>query len=243
MQTLNNYPEINVRSDMVVELIDSMASDQSVIRSAQVSAKGKNDPTKVPERFINALMEGRHGSPFEHSVFTFYVNVPIFVAREWMRHRIGSFNEMSGRYTELKPDFYIPGEERPLINHGTSMKPKFEHGTNSAKEKLLLENLNVWHEDSSAVTWSTYTEALDAGIAKEVARGVLPVNIYTEFYWTVNARSLMNFISLRGIQEGAKFPSHPQFEIQRAAMQVENLFKGLMPITHQTFVNNGLVAP
>ena len=99
---------IEYSSDIYVKLVRSMASDDMVIQAAQVSSKGENNPDTVPERLINALLKGRHGSPFEHTAFTFFIEAPIFVFREWQRHRISSFNEMSGRYTELKPKFYVP---------------------------------------------------------------------------------------------------------------------------------------
>ena len=93
--------DIEFSSEMTVKLVRSMASDDMVVQAAQVSAKGENNPETVPKRLINALLQGRHGSPFEHTAFTFFVEVPIFVVREWQRHRMSSFNEMSGRYTEL----------------------------------------------------------------------------------------------------------------------------------------------
>lgn len=239
--------EIEFSSEMTVKLVRSMASDDMVVQAAQVSGKGENNPDTVPKRLINALMSGKHGSPFEHNAFTFFVEAPIFVFREWHRHRIASINEMSGRYTELLPKFYIPGPDRRMYNTGTKMKPNFVSFAEYAEGTLLQDDVSAVFPEAlrqeSAVLWNRYQDALKRGIANEVARMVLPVNIYSQMYWTVNARSLMNFLSLRSSQEGATFPGYPQREIQMAAEQVEALFAEQMPFTHAAFVANGRVAP
>lgn len=228
---------IEYSSDISVKLVRSMASDDMVIQAAQVSSKGENNPDTVPERLINALLKGRHGSPFEHTAFTFFIEAPIFVFREWQRHRISSFNEMSGRYTELKPKFYSPDVERGVINVGTKMKPVFVNHLEAAMDIQAILN----HQSSSA--WEHYQFMLKAGIANEVARMALPVNVYSQMYWTVNARSLMNFLSLRVESDDSTFRSYPQYEIDVAARKVERNFQEQMPLTHKAFVQNGRVAP
>lgn len=228
---------IEYSSDIYVKLVRSMASDDMVIQAAQVSSKGENNPDTVPERLINALLKGRHGSPFEHTAFTFFIEAPIFVFREWQRHRISSFNEMSGRYTELKPKFYSPDVERGVINVGTKMKPVFVNHLEAAMDIQAILN----HQSSSA--WEHYQFMLKAGVANEVARMVLPVNVYSQMYWTVNARSLMNFLSLRVESDDSTFRSYPQHEIDVAARKVERNFQEKMPLTHKAFVQNGRVAP
>lgn len=229
---------VEFSSDMTVKLVRSMASDDMVIQAAQVSAKGENNPETVPERLINALLKGRHGSPFEHTAFTFFVEAPIFVFREWQRHRISSFNEMSGRYTELKPKFYIPGTDRKMINYGTKMKPKFSYDRNGAGQQFCGDILS-----QSLEAWAIYENALEEGIANEVARMVLPLNVYSQMYWTVNARSLMNFLSLRVESDDSTYRSYPQYEIDLAARKIEDAFAHHMPATHKAFVENGRVAP
>ena len=228
---------IEYSSDIYVKLVRSMASDDMVIQAAQVSSKGENNPNTVPERLINALLKGRHGSPFEHTAFTFFIEAPIFVFREWQRHRISSFNEMSGRYTELKPKFYSPSVERGVINVGTKMKPVFVNHLEAAMDIQAILN----HQSSTA--WEHYQYMLKAGIANEVARMALPVNVYSQMYWTVNARSLMNFLSLRVESDDSTFRSYPQHEIDLAARKVERNFQEQMPLTHKAFVQNGRVAP
>lgn len=234
--------EIEFTQELIVKPIRNMAHDHYVIEAARASNLGENelavDPDVDPERFINALMKGRHGSPFEHTAFTFFVSAPIFVFREWQRHRISSFNEMSGRYTELLPKFYIPGTDRKMINHGTKMKPKFSYDRDGAGNDFRFA-LKVNNEEA----WETYQNALDRGISNEVARMGLPLNVYSQMYWTVNARSLMNFISLRIESDDSMFRSYPQHEIDVPAQKVEKYFAEVMPATHKAFVENGRVAP
>lgn len=228
---------IEFSSEITVKLVRSMASDDMVVQAAQVSSKGENKPETVPQRLVEALMAGKHGSPFEHNAMTFFVEAPIFVFREWQRHRISSFNEMSGRYTELLPKFYIPAEDRKLVNLGTKMKPQMAYDDIKARftqELLKINNTNAWAD---------YQMILRQGVANEVARMVLPVNIYSQMYWTVNARSLMNFLSLRVESEDSLVKSHPQWEIQMGAEQVERIFAELMPATYAAFVKLGRVAP
>lgn len=228
---------IEFSSEMTVKLVRAMASDDMVVQAAQVSAKGENKPETVPLRLIEALMKGRHGSPFEHNAFTFFVEAPLFVFREWQRHRVGSFNEMSGRYTKLLPKFYTLSPGRKVINKNTKMKPEFEYS-----EFLWNETSGVM-ADNAEDSWEVYEYLLRNGVANEVARMVLPLNIYSQMYWTVNARSLMNFLSLRIESEESLVKSYPQWEIQMGAEKVEEAFRHHMPATWHAWVANGRVAP
>lgn len=230
--------ELIFSSDVEVKLIRHMAADDHVIQAAQVSARGENSPNTVPPRLIKALLEGKHGSPFEHSTFTFYVKAPIFVFREWFRHRISSFNEWSGRYSELLPEFYVPAETRKLINEGTKMKPQFVPASDAVYNETRSSVEYISH-----AAWNEYQRLLGMDVANEVARIVLPVNIYSQMYWTVNARSLMNFLSLRVESEASLVKSYPQWEINMGANVVEEIFAETMPLTHEAFLLNGRVAP
>jgi thymidylate synthase (FAD) len=177
-------------------------------------------------------------SPFEHNSMTFYVQAPIFVFREFMRHRIASYNEESGRYRELRPVFYVPGPQRRLRQVGKPGAYQFLEGTPEQTELVEAETKRVCRE-----AYAAYQRMLEAGIAREVARIVLPLTIYSSMYVTMNARSLMNFLSLRTGREGARFPSFPQREIEMCAERMEELWAGLMPLTHAAFEANGRVAP
>lgn len=233
---------INFRSDVTVELVNSMAKDSDVAMAARVSTVSGNHEKVVDltkdAGLINYLMRDRHGSPFEHNAFTFYIEAPIFVFREFMRHRIASYNEESGRYKELSPVFYVPNEDRKLVQVGKAGAYTFEDGT----EEQSRETREAISE-SSKQSYQHYQQMLDAGIAREVARAVLPVNIYSSMYVTMNARSLMNFLSLRTMREGTHFPSFPQREIEMVAEKMEEFFAEKMPITYETFNKNGRVAP
>jgi thymidylate synthase (FAD) len=187
---------------------------------------------------INYLMRDRHGSPFEHNSMTFYVQAPIFVFREFMRHRIASYNEESGRYRELRPVFYVPGADRNLVQVGKTGSYEFTPGTPEQTQLVDTEVRAVCTE-----AYSSYQRMLEAGVAREVARMVLPVTIYSSMYVTMNARSLMNFLSLRTMREGTHFPSFPQREIEMVAEKMEQFWVDLMPMTSASFNANGRVAP
>lgn len=233
-----SYPEIKILTSPEVKLIDSMATDLSVTRSAQVSVKGENKPDTDMPRLINYLMSARHGSPFEHATFTWFVKAPIFVFREFHRHRIASYNEMSGRYTELKPEFYLPAGDRPLVNVGTSARPEFEPGDEDMYYDMQESVLEAY-----SIAWQNYQDLLAAGVANEVARIILPVGIMSQMYVTMNARALMNFLSLRIDHPEAAVRSRPQYEIQQVAKLMEEDFKAQMPHTWEAWHKNGRVAP
>jgi thymidylate synthase (FAD) len=236
--------DIEFRSDVTVELVKHAASDADVIWAARVSTKGEQsleDLGKDPERsagLINFLMRDRHGTPFEHSSMTFYVQAPIFVFREFMRHRTFSYNEESGRYRRLRPVFYVPGPERKLVQQGKPGAYEFTDGTDE-QHKVATETIKA----SCETAYASYLAMLDAGIAREVARMVLPVGIFSSMYATCNARALMNFLSLRTARPDSAFPSFPQREIEMVAERMEAQWAAVMPLTHAAFEKNGRVAP
>jgi thymidylate synthase (FAD) len=241
---MTTVQDITFRSDMTVELIKHAASDADVIWAARVSTKGEQTLAEIdadPERsagLINFLMRDRHGTPFEHSSMTFYVQAPIFVFREFMRHRTFSYNEESGRYRKLNPVFYRPGPDRKLVQTGKPGAYVFESGTPEQHELVT-----VAVEESCRQAYAAYLSMLEAGVAREVARTVLPVGLYSSMYATCNARALMNFLSLRVQDSSSTFPSFPQREIEMVAQQMEELWAGLMPLTHAAFERNGRVCP
>ena len=236
--------EINFRSDVTVELVKASASDSDVIWAARVSTAGENSLDDVDsdasrsEGLINYLARERHGSPFEHTSMTFFISAPIFVFREFMRHRIASYNEESGRYRELRPNFYVPSKERKLVQIGKAGSYTFIDGTDEQYETTVRAI-----KESCTVAYENYKKMLDAGVAREVARAVLPVGLYSSMYVTMNARALMNFLSLRTSREGSHVPSYPQREIEMVAEKMEQYFATLMPLTHGAFEKSGRVAP
>ncbi len=239
--------DILFRSDVTVELVRASASDSDVLFAARVSTQGEQTlesasaGTEASDRdkgLINYLMRDRHGSPFEHNSMTFYVQAPIFVFREFMRHRIASYNEESGRYKELSPVFYVPGPERNLVQIGKTGAYEFIPGT--AEQTALVEQET---RTISQHAYESYQRMLEAGVAREVARIVLPLNIYSSMYVTMNSRALMNFLSLRTTRPGTHFPSFPQREIEMCAEKMEEFWAELMPYTYEAFNKNGRVAP
>jgi thymidylate synthase (FAD) len=235
---------VEFRSDVTVELVRSSASDADVVFAARVSTVGEQsladvdaDPAEA-SGLINFLMRERHGSPFEHNSMTFFVQAPIFVWREHMRHRIASYNEESGRYRELLPIFYIPARERNVVQVGKPGAYEFLPGT--ADQYELIE---AQMRSSCEQAYAAYQSMLEAGVAREVARMVLPVSIYSSAYVTMNARALMNFLSLRKKSDDSQFPSYPQREIEMVAEAYETAWSNLMPLSYTAFIRNGRVAP
>lgn len=208
------------------------ASDLSVVNAARVSFNKRHDEMEEgDDKLINFLLKNRHGTPFEMTFFKFRVKAPIFVFREWHRHRIASINEWSARYSELKGQFYIPKWENVRKQIG---KPgHYVYETAPADDAATFTRQL---EYQSLQAFNYYQAALAIGIAKEQARFFLPVNIYSEMYWAVNARSLMNFLSLRNTDKA-------MFEIRQYAKVMETIWSQIMPATHQAFIENGRIAP
>jgi thymidylate synthase (FAD) len=203
-----------------VRLIEFMGGDQRAVESARVSFGSVSKGEAADRKLIEYLLEHGHFSPFEHSVFQFHIKCPIFVARQWMRHRIASYNEISARYTEVHDEFYFPSEFRAQdrSNRQGSLQ------SSSLDQKRMLDI----YDKAIKSAYASYKELLDAGAAREMARMVLPVSQYTQFHWTINARSLLNFINLRA-------DSHAQWEIRRYAEAIQEIFKGKMPWTWEAY--------
>jgi thymidylate synthase (FAD) len=215
-----------------VRLDDAMASDLSVVNAARVSfARRKDEMDEADEGLIRFLMRDRHGTPFEHNAFRFHIRSPIFVAREWMRHRVGSFNEFSMRYAKATDDFYVPEPDDVRSQVGKPGAYSFEPVSPALAEQTRDELRAVYEQ-----AYATYERLVEAGVARELARSVMPVGAYTEFFWTINARSLMNFVSLRAAETA-------QREIRRYAEACETFLAERMPVTHAAFVAAGRVAP
>lgn len=237
--------ELTFKDHVDVKLISHMGDDASVVAAARVSTEGLQSLEYLDggegegRGLINFLMSNRHGTPFEHNAMTFFVSAPIFVFREFHRHRIGwSYNEESGRYTQLKPVFYIPNRDRNLQQVGKTGAYEFVPGTDE-QYQIMSEG----HKAVCEASYANYERQLEAGIAKEVARMSLPVNIFSSMYATCNARSLMAFLGLRTNRPDATFPSKPQREIEMVAEFFEFDFARLLPLVHETFENNGRVCP
>ncbi len=217
-----------------VSLVSQFGDDLAIVNAAKVSfASYETEMTEKAAGLLNYLIKNKHATPFEHSVFKFYIKCPIFIAREWMRHRWSSFNEMSMRYhVPQTMDFYTPKKDairKQVGKPGAYTFEKFEtdREQTQAYARVIQKFNKIYSEAEDA-----YRELIKHGIAKEVARSVLPVGQYTEFIWTVNARSLMNFLSLRN-------DINAQLEIREYAEIIENIMSEVLPDTYSSWVANG----
>lgn len=216
-----------------VRLVKWMGSELDIVNAARVSFA--NESLEFDEDdagLIRYLLKNKHGSPFEQGfVAHWHIRLPIFVMREWVRHRIGhSVNEESGRYSVMRGDFFEPDHLR--IQKGKPGAYVFEVIQDEELYGEFLDDLSEVNQQA----WYFYKKWLDKGLAKEQARIALPLNLYTEIRWTSNARSLMNFLALRNSQ-------HAMYEIRRYSQAMEKDFKQHMPTVSQAFELNGRVAP
>lgn len=214
-----------------LELEAHCASDLAVVNAARVSLhKQSAELTERDEGLIKFLMREHHGTPFEHGYFRFRVKAPIFVFREWHRHRVGhSYNEWSARYSTLEPEFYIPEEITAQVG-----KPG----------AYTFEEIDDWRKHDTKgqleyvyrLSYDVYSYLIRQGIAKQQARLSLPVATYSEMIWSCNPRSLMHFLNLRN-------SANAQHEIRCYAIEAENIFKEIMPVTAQAFIDGGRIVP
>jgi thymidylate synthase (FAD) len=209
----------------------ALASDLAVVNGARVSFNQESDEMSDRDAgLIRFLVRERHGSPFEHGYFRFLVKAPLFVVREHHRHRAGhSYNEWSGRYSKMDAEFYVPENVRTQVGKpgNYSFEAVEEHVRDEARREI---------EENAERAFEAYERMLEQGVAKEVARAVLPLSTYTKYYWSCNPRSLMHFCSLRN-HEAA------QYEIRQYAAAAESFLERLMPITHAAFIANDRIAP
>jgi thymidylate synthase (FAD) len=231
--------EVSLRSDVTVQLIDSMGTEDRVVQVAKVSTLGADSRDAAGNtRLLKYLFRDQHGVPFEHVLFTFYFEIPVFVSRQIVKHRISSINEESGRYREFLPNFYVPRDNRKLVQIGKTGDYHFVDGTREQKELVRKELLT-----SSQQWWDSYERILDAGVAKEVARMGMPVNTYTSMFFTVNMRSLMNFIAKRKEWDGAQVVSHAQDEVALVTDKMVEIIKEKFPNIWEAFEESKYVAP
>ena len=244
-------------SDITVEPIMQIGSDDMIAAAAWVSTtaqeafqRAKENPEDV-EKLIPYLIKHRHGSPFEHGMLTLYVHAPIFVWREWHRHRIGfSYNEESARYKKLDPVFYVPSIDRPMMKPDVAWKPgrpkfitlsefyNFPDEINGVFDEMTDDMIQGYRDE-----YARYERQLERGLDPGLARDNLPVGIYSSCWVTCNPRSIMAFLSLRVGTDESMFRSYPLYEIDQAARRIEAIFEAHWPITHAAFVASGRVAP
>lgn len=226
----NRWTLVNVLDHGSVQLVDYMADDLDVVNAARVSY-GQHHALmdEGDEKLIEYLMRERHTTPFEQNAIKIRVKLPIFVAREWQRHRIGwSYNEQSGRYMKLNKEFYMPAPSDVRTRVGKPGHYTYEP-VHIEVSQNFLEGLKINYNDA----WLVYETAIATGVAPEVARLCLPVATYTQMIATCNAHSLMHFLRLR-------MATTAQWEIRVYAQALYQIFEQLMPITCAAFYRHVL---
>jgi len=223
-----------------VNMIETTFSDDTVCFAAWTSTKGDEADHDARKGLINRLMKDRHGSPFEHMWIQFQVTAPIFVWREHHRHRMASYNEESARYRTMRPRFYVPPRHRPLVQRAGTKAMDYDIVEGTDIDYGMVRGILM---QESRTSYASYERLLETGVVREVARMCLPVNLMSTCIVTMNARALMNFLSLRVKDPDAAHPSNPQWEINRVADEYEKHFARNAPLTYEAFIANGRVAP
>jgi thymidylate synthase (FAD) len=204
-----------------VRLVDSMGDDAAIVQAARVSYAQGTKSVSDDRGLIRYLMRHRHTTPFEMVDFKFHIKCPIFVARQWLRHRTASVNEVSARYSILPDEFYMPEN---LRFQSTSNKQGGEETFPDGTDQLLL----LKQKASCDMAFHVYDELLSKNCSRELARSHLPLNTFTEFYWKINLHNLLHFLELR-------MDGHAQKEIRDLAVQVYDLIKPVVPVTCEAF--------
>ena len=220
MNSINVPPENHVRvldgGQGWIGLLNHMGDENAITNAARVSfSKMKNTFDEKDEKLLKYLIDNKHLTPLEHVCFTFSVHCPLFVARQWMRHRNGSYNECSRRYTEVDMEFYKPEIYRKQSDNNKQA---------SIIDSKIEDNDRVVDmvESCRNECWATYEKRLSLGVCKEQARGILPQNMMTTFWWSVDLRSLINFLQLRD-------DDHAQVEIREYAKAIKKLVCPYIP--------------
>lgn len=221
--------EYKVLNHGFVRLVDYMGGDARIVQSARVSYGAGTKTVRDDTRLINYLMRNDHSSPFEQVIFTFHVKMPIFVARQWVRHRTARMNEISGRYSVMTDDFYLP-ERIPIQSTDNKQGSSVE----SLPQDLAKELLELMSEDQRKV-YEHYQEMIEKGVSREIARINLPLSLYTEVYWQIDLRNLFHFLKLR-------LDSHAQYEIRCYAEVMAEMVKKVAPIAWNAFEEHVLYA-
>jgi len=207
-----------------VRLVDYMGTDDSIVQAARVSYGKGTKSVSADRELIRYLMRHRHTSPFEMVEFKFHVKLPIFVARQWIRHRTANVNEYSGRYSEMKDEFYIPDIDQIRTQNTVNRQGRSE----STLPQNQAEEINEMLSNTQKQLFEEYKSLLDMDIARELARINLPLSTYTEWYWKIDLHNLLHFLKLR-------LDFHAQYEIRIFSDKIAELIKPIVPMTYEAF--------
>lgn len=223
--------EIKCLDHGFVRLVDVMGDDEAIVQAARVSY-GKGTKSVTEDRgLIRYLMRHKHTSPFEMVEFKFHIKLPIFIARQWIRHRTANVNEYSGRYSEMKDEFYIPEQSQMRTQ---SLVNKQGRGDDNLPDESITSILALLNESNSRL-FNEYTEMLDMGLAREIARINLPLSNYTEWYWKIDLHNLFHFLRLR-------IDPHAQYEIRVYGEAMAEIVKAIVPMAWSAFEDYNLNA-
>ena len=219
--------EFKVLDKGFVRMVDYYGSDQRIVQSARVSYGDGTKSVSQDAALIDYLLRHQHTSPFEQVVFTFHLKMPIFVARQWVRHRMGRMNEVSGRYSVMRDEFYVP-EDSCIAKQSKDNKQGRE--SEPLPEAEAEEFRNAF-EAGQKLSYEAYSKMLDKGLAREIARINLPLSLYTEFYWQMDLHNLFHFLKLR-------LDSHAQYEIREYAKVILEMVRKVCPMATASFEND-----
>lgn len=210
-----------------VRLVDYLGSDARIVQSARVSYGEGTKTFREDKGLIDYLLRNQHTSPFEQVSLTFHCKMPIFVARQWVRHRTAKLNEISGRYSVMKDEFYVPADDAIAFQSTDNKQGRSTEEVPAgvkAKVRQLLE-------EGQKQSFVEYESLLDEGVARELARINLPLSLYTEWYWTMDLHNLFHFLALR-------LDAHAQLEIRRYAEVILDLTRAVAPVAVESFENH-----
>ncbi|HOE95916.1 MAG TPA: FAD-dependent thymidylate synthase [Candidatus Sumerlaeota bacterium] len=216
--------EIKVLDKGFVRLVDYLGGDARIVQAARVSYGAGTKTVREDRALIHYLMRHRHTSPFEQVILTFHVKLPIFVARQWIRHRTARLNEMSGRYSVMKDEFYLPDPEQIRPQSKTNKQGRDADALDAEQARRVLEILTSAQETA----YAGYREMIDLDIARELARVNLPLSLYTEWYWQIDLHNLFHFIQLRADE-------HAQYEIRVYAEVLGDCARAVAPLAYEAF--------
>ncbi len=216
--------EIKVLDHGFVRLVDYMGSDARIVQTARVSYGEGTKTLREDAGLIDYLLRHEHTSPFEHVIFEFHAKMPIFVARQWIRHRTARLNEISGRYSVIKDEFYVP--DSSSINF-QNKDNKQGRAVDDVPDNLKDKVISILSKDQEAV-YKNYEEMIDDDIARELARINLPLSTYTEWYWQMDLKNMFHFLKLR-------MDHHAQWEIQEYGRAMAKIVKAVCPLAYESF--------
>ncbi|NLJ46471.1 MAG: FAD-dependent thymidylate synthase [Treponema sp.] len=222
--------EIPVLDKGFVRLVDYLGGDERIVQAARVSYGAGTRTVREDAALIDYLLRNDHTSPFEQVVLTFHVKLPIFVARQWIRHRTARLNEISGRYSVMKDEFYLPGPEDLALQSRDNKQGRSDRILPPGE---AVEVRAEMERDQKAV-YSSYRGLVDRGLAREIARVNLPLSLYTEWYWQIDLHNLFRFLSLR-------LDSHAQKEIRAYAAVLMEAARAVAPMATESFERNVLL--